>query len=964
MTSLWFGTDATATSQQEFALKFDRMSLQSWGLSNRTLNALLSYNFKMTVGDAIRSGANLITIRGLGEAGIEELTKKVSQLLAETRNMKSPLSTDRSTMSSNPEESVNPLPNLLPQSAQSLPLDQLHLDIRTHNALVKAGITTIGELYNARDARISDIQRFHSGSLGNVNSSLIALMNSVNQEDKLNWLEYWRHQQIQVLPTKNMPNAPSEQIIEELPTIIEEVLRRELDERSGIIIKRRYGLGNVEKLTLEDIGNAFGGLSRERIRQLEERALKKLQGIFIEQHYAGKNYHVHPAIHIMIQTIRDFIEAEPSKLILETKLLERVGQALNIDIRKVKSSLLLILPLMGIERIEFDYLNSVPAWGYVELAHRSILENGIKRLDDLLTRETPLPQTEFDILVNLNRKAKKSEKLTLAQLSWLIGLCNSVERREDGSIWGKFEYLKGRGNQVERLLSEFGVPMSIADLAREINHRLVPLGKRRIVEQNLTNQIIGDDRFVAIGRSGKWGLKLWKHIDTKRVLTLMEESLIASNKPATIDEIFTYVSQRRPVSKNSIILYLTTEKEHFVKVGLKTWGLAKWSDTTSSDSWNRERIADFVATIFKQNKVKELDYQVIKQALMDEFGISAKQAQGLLAQNPVIKTHRGTKWGERRAVYQSNYKDVLAQAKTKIPRPKVNLRQLLHETVRSILEKAPDKQIPLSDLMKLLQKQFGIAESTFYSYINQMNFVERMDVPNSSKKICRLKETQISPISSRSGTLREKVNISVRTILEAVPNKQIPLDDLIKRLQKEYRHPKATFYQYIADLDYVERLDIPNSHAKLCRMKDIQRAELFPQVQNITDTTLREKVERALPFMTEENVDIGLFLLSKEFEATLKTYLINASMKGKLSVLPQGKTPDKWTLNGMVECAKDNGIITDYATFHYLRQARNERAHGTMPSLAERQLLMKSIQYIAGLYIDYIKLLDDLTQNL
>jgi hypothetical protein len=141
-------------------------------------------------------------------------------------------------------------------------------------------------------------------------------------------------------------------------------------------------------------------------------------------------------------------------------------------------------------------------------------------------------------------------------------------------------------------------------------------------------------------------------------------------------------------------------------------------------------------------------------------------------------------------------------------------------------------------------------------------------------------------------------------------------------------------------------------------------SDLFPQVQNIADATLREKVERALPFLTEENVDIGLFLLSKEFEATLKSYLIKASAKGKLVTLPPGKGPDKWTLNGMVDCAKDNGIITDHATFHYLRQARNDRAHGTMPSLPERQLLMKYVQYIADLYIDYIKILDDLFQNL
>ena len=398
-----------------------------------------------------------------------------------------------------------------------------------------------------------------------------------------------------------------------------------------------------------------------------------------------------------------------------------------------------------------------------------------------------------------------------------------------------------------------------------------------------------------------------------------------------------------------------------MKLGLTTWGLAKWSDTTSSDTWDTERIADFVATIFKQKKVNELDYRIIKESLMKEAGMNVHQAQGLLIHNPVIKTRKGIKSGERVAVFQSNYKNILAQAKYIKTSRRVDQRQYIEESVHSILDGVPDKQMPLADLIRLLQKQLDNSELSLYGHINRMNSIELISIPNSRRKICRVKGAMDS---TGFGTLRDRVNKSVRAILETMPNKQIPLDDLIKRLQKEYHRPKATFYHYIADFDYVERLDIPNSHAKLCRMKDTQRTELFPQVQNITDTTLREKVERALPFLTEENVDIGLFLLSKEFEVTLKTYLINASMTGKLSVLPQGKTPDKWNLHGMVECAKDNGIITDYATFHYLRQARNERAHGTMPSLAERQLLMKSIQHIAGLYIDYIKLLDDLTQNL
>lgn len=958
--SLWLGIDLA--SQNEMALKFDHMALKSWGLSNRTMNALLGYDFKMTVGDVIRASDNLITIRGLGEAGIDELNTKLSQLLINLQNgTEAQLFTDQNIVLTDTKTFIGPRMKLLPQSTQNLPLDQLHLEVKTHNALIKAGITTIGELYDASASYLSNIKGLHPESLGYMNEAIISLINSINSENDVNWFQYWKEQKISILPLQCTISTSSEKIIGDLPTIIEEVLRREVDERAGIIIKRRFGLGNVEKLTLEDIGNAFGGLSRERIRQLEERALKKLQEVFIRQHYAGKDYHVHPVVHLLINSIRNSIEAEPSKLLLETKLLEYVTQMFNIDTTKVKSSLFLILLLIDAQHIEFNYPNAVPAWGYIEAIHRGVLESGIRRLDDLLTRETSLPYTEFDILVQLNRKAKKPEKLTLAQLSWLIDLCNSIERREDDSVWGKFEYLKGRGNQAERLLAESGLPMSVADMAREINHRLVPFGQRQISETNLSNQLGSDDRLVPIGRSGQWGLITWTHIDTKSITALMEQYLIIQNKPTTVDEIYTYVSERRPVNKRSIVTFLMTERERFVRVGRVTWGLAKWTDTASSDTWNPEKVADFVANIFVQNKAKELDYKIIKEALMEQAGISAIQAQGLLNHNPVIRTRKGIKQDERLAVYQPNYKNIFTQTRTKKPQQRMSFRQQIEESVHNLLDAAPDKQMQMAELVRQLQKQFDFSEATLYANIGQMDSIERLDIPGSRKKMCRAIERIDRP---DAGTLRERVSKNVRIILEAMPNKQMLMSDLIKRLQKEVSCTKATLYQYIGNLDYIERIDIPNSNVKLYRMKDKPSADLFPQVQNIANSTLREKVERTLPFLTDENVDIGLFLLSKEFEATLKTYFQKASAKGKLQSLPPGKGPDKWLLNGMVDCAKDNGIITDNATFHYLRQTRNDRAHGTMPSLAERQLLLKHVQYIAGLYIDYIKILDDLSKNL
>jgi RNA polymerase primary sigma factor len=56
----------------------------------------------------------------------------------------------------------------------------------------------------------------------------------------------------------------------------------ELPDREAQILRLRFGLNGNEEYTLEEIGQQFG-VSRERIRQLEARALRQMRAICVEQ---------------------------------------------------------------------------------------------------------------------------------------------------------------------------------------------------------------------------------------------------------------------------------------------------------------------------------------------------------------------------------------------------------------------------------------------------------------------------------------------------------------------------------------------------------------------------------------------------------------------------------------------------------------------------------------------------------
>ena len=55
-------------------------------------------------------------------------------------------------------------------------------------------------------------------------------------------------------------------------------LLENLTSREKLVIQLRFGLSDGKNRTLEEIGNMMG-LTRERIRQIEKKAISKLRGL-------------------------------------------------------------------------------------------------------------------------------------------------------------------------------------------------------------------------------------------------------------------------------------------------------------------------------------------------------------------------------------------------------------------------------------------------------------------------------------------------------------------------------------------------------------------------------------------------------------------------------------------------------------------------------------------------------------
>jgi hypothetical protein len=116
----------------------------------------------------------------------------------------------------------------------------------------------------------------------------------------------------------------------------------------------------------------------------------------------------------------------------------------------------------------------------------------------------------------------------------------------------------------------------------------------------------------------------------------------------------------------------------------------------------------------------------------------------------------------------------------------------------------------------------------------------------------------------------------------------------------------------------------------------------------------KQECEKAVLKLTLEEVDIGLFLLGRQFDQAMRQMLEVARDSGSLPVLDGHINK----LQNRIDWALNQGVFRDKATLNLLRIERNERGHEP-PTLNERRAIMKFAPFLAGLYLDYLILIQD-----
>jgi len=306
------------------------------------------------------------------------------------------------------------------------------------------------------------------------------------------------------------------------------------------VIEQRFGLKSKERKTLEEIGE-FYGITRERVRQIEEAGFAKLSPKLKE--YQDVFNHFEEEIKLS------------GNLRKEDALLELLGG------KKYQNQVFFLLSLGDNFKKFYQTKDFYSLWTTDENSVK-FAENFLKSLEKRFG-ELKTPLTFEEIKKEFSSRFDKnltSESLqSFLEISKLIRL--GVDGRYGLKDWSEINP-KGVKDKAYLVFKKEKRPLHFTEVTKLINSsEFGKLYGEKALIQTVHNELIKDPRFVLVGRGlyalGEWGYQPGQVKDV--ILSVLKES----QKPLTRDQVLDKVLKQRIVKANTVFLNLNNKKFFF-----------------------------------------------------------------------------------------------------------------------------------------------------------------------------------------------------------------------------------------------------------------------------------------------------------------------------------------------------------------------------------------------------------------
>lgn len=309
----------------------------------------------------------------------------------------------------------------------SWPVEKAGFNVRVVHCLTAAGVKTVGELRSWTDDRLLRLRNFGTASLQNVR---------------------WFFRLSRYVEERTVPFAHIRGVFQEF-----------LNRQEIYVLEHRYALKDplyrlgMRRKTLQEIANSMGGMTRERVRQIEEEGINTLRSHLCRRLTEPIELH-------WVQKIQ-----ERGGVITSAELADWVGDP-KLGGYQPWGLLSLMSQVSEAFHVHFDYLSSLTpkAIGMIEERAFEVLREAknLVHFDQIKEAVAPLVSDPNGQLVRV---------LTVV-LNHHPDICASADGRYFLAEYGTPLILRD-------ILRTAGQPLHYRDLAAHYNERMLPASQRR-----------------------------------------------------------------------------------------------------------------------------------------------------------------------------------------------------------------------------------------------------------------------------------------------------------------------------------------------------------------------------------------------------------------------------------------------------------------------------------------------------
>lgn len=318
-----------------------------------------------------------------------------------------------------------------------------------------------------------------------------------------------------------------------------------LSSRNRDIISRRFGLKSGKKETLESIGDGYG-ITRERVRQIEEASLKQIKENF--------NSRTNPRIKPFVDLAENILE-QAGGVIKEDDLFAKFSN--NANYSPANAALVFFLTLDGKFKRFSEANDFYTFWGLSD-QHAETFRTSINSFANALSKNK-MPIADSVVVDFYNKSGASLKEISSTAVLSYLAISKNIARNAFGQIGlTSWPDIKPRGvkDKAFLVLKREAEPKHFQEITKLIN--AANFSNRKANVQTVHNELIKDKRFVLVGR-GLYGLAEWG-LKAGTVKDVLVDLLKSAGKPLAKTEIVANVLSHRMVKENTILLNLQDSK--------------------------------------------------------------------------------------------------------------------------------------------------------------------------------------------------------------------------------------------------------------------------------------------------------------------------------------------------------------------------------------------------------------------